>query len=112
MISSPSPGDIAIGTSGQRCEVLWVNGSHVAIAHPIGQKLIAINKVKHFERPAIRFEVGDRVGKIHNLGWWGYVASPQKIEKVEVLWDYDTYPTMEDIANIKLRHCPIPNTNC
>ena len=89
--------------SGQRCEILGIDGEYLTIDHPRGQKRILSSNVQRFEHPKILFKVGDRVGKTYKLGWWGRVHSLPKNGRVEILWDYDKHPTMEVIEAITKR---------
>ena len=101
MISDPASGDIAIGSSGQRCEVLWVTRNYVGIASHMGNKKILISKVARFERPSIELQVGDRVRKIHFIGWTGVVVKIIPPDHCEVQWAGDKQPTHEAIADLE-----------
>jgi hypothetical protein len=102
MKSDICPGDMAIGKSGA-FEVISVEGDRVVLNHPDGNIRVPMGKILRFERP--RLTVGDRVRKIHRIGWTGIV---QKIsgDRVEVLWHGDKHSTGEPLAEIELNDKP------
>jgi hypothetical protein len=106
-ISKPQVGAVAFGRSGLGYIIEALEADRILLRTPSGLKRVPLGAVIRCElppdsaTPAIR--KGCRVGKARNLGWWGVAQSDPANGWVEVLWDYDRYPTLERVSDLKWR---------